>query len=209
MKLPATNLLSGPSPLQLSLGGSVLLHAALLFGLPAPSSGSHATSAAMLEARLVPAAPAPTAVVTTARPQPVPTTPAQASLPLDVPPPQAAATPPQASEQQATAAADSASEPTYFSAAQLDTPPHLLGELQQIYPARARAAEVEGYVTLALLINERGEVEDVSVVRAQPVGYFEEAALSMLRKQRFSPPIKQNRAVKSRWLTTVRYRLQS
>lgn len=206
MKLPATNFLFSPTPFQLSLGGSVLLHAALLFGLPAPSSGSHATTAATLEARLVPAAPEPAMVVATVRPQPAPTAPVKSSLPLEMPPPQAAA--PQASEQP-TPAADSTSEPGYFSAAQLDAPPHLLGELQQIYPARARAAEVEGYVTLALLINERGEVEEVSVVRAQPVGYFEEAAVSMLRKQRFSPPIKQNRAVKSRWLTTVRYRLQS
>lgn len=204
MKLPATNLMHG-STLPLTLGGSVLLHAVLLFGLPAPSSGSHSTTVAVLEARLTPIAqrtPAPSAKM-----QPAPT-PVKDSLPIDAPLPQPDSIVAAPASETSTPAAASA-ETTYFSAAQLDTPPHLLGELQQVYPARARAAEVEGYVTLALLINERGEVEDVSVVRAQPAGYFEEAALNMLRKQRFSPPIKQNRAVRSRWLTTVRYRLQS
>ncbi|HEU0188347.1 MAG TPA: TonB family protein [Gallionellaceae bacterium] len=206
MKLPATNFLSSPSPLQLSLGGSVLLHAVLLFGLPAPSPSSRATTVAALEAHLAPTLQRTTAHAATVQPAPTPAI--RDSLPIDAPLPQPDSFAPTPAGETGTSAAASA-EPTYFSAAQLDSPPRLLGELQQIYPARARAAEVEGYVTLALLINERGEVEDVSVVRAQPAGYFEEAALNMLRKQRFSPPIKQNRAVKSRWLTTVHYRLQS
>lgn len=204
MKLPATNLMHG-SALPLTLGGSVLLHVALLFGLPAPSSGSHATTVATLEAHLAPA-PQHTAMLA---PSVLPTPAIRDSIPIDAPLPQPDQLVPAPASEASTPAAASSAETTYFSAAQLDTPPHLLGELQQVYPARARAAEVEGDVTLALLINERGEVEDVSVVRAQPAGYFEEAALNMLRKQRFSPPIKQNRAVKSRWLTTVRYRLQS
>jgi periplasmic protein TonB len=92
---------------------------------------------------------------------------------------------------------------------QLDSPPHLLGEVQQIYPTRARAADVEGSVTLSLLIDERGRVDAVSVVNAQPPGYFEKAALDMLRQQRFAPALIDNHPVKSRWRTVVRYRLQS
>lgn len=203
MKQPADNFLSSLSPLQLSLGGSVLLHTALLLGLPAP--GQHAP-ASTLVVHLTPSVAQQQASATPARiPPPVPN---KTSVPVDTPAP-AEPAPAAAVPAEAITAAEPAAEPTIFSAAQLDSPPRLLGELHQIYPARARAAEVEGYVTLALLINERGEVEEVSVVRAQPAGYFEEAALSMLRKQRFTPPIKQNRAVKSRWQTTVRYRLQS
>ncbi|HEY6093438.1 MAG TPA: energy transducer TonB [Gallionellaceae bacterium] len=208
MKLPATKSILGQSPtLQLAMAGSVALHALVLFGLPAPAAGAHAPTTT-LEARLEPA-PRHEVAATTA-PRATPTTIARDSIPVDAPAIQPTAAPPQTVAQADSAANDTpAASSSYFDAAQLDVPPHLLGELQQVYPARARVAAVEGYVTLALLINERGEVEDVSVVRAQPAGYFEEAALNMLRKQRFSPPIKQNRAVKSRWLTTVRYRLQS
>ena len=99
-------------------------------------------------------------------------------------------------------------EAGYFPIEQLDAPPRLLGEVEHIYPARARAAEVEGFVTVALLINEHGELDEITVTKEQPPGYFNEAALTMLRNQRFAPALKQNQAVKSRWVTTVRYRLQ-
>jgi protein TonB len=98
---------------------------------------------------------------------------------------------------------------TYYEGAQLDVPPHLLGEVQQVYPARARAADIEGSVTLSLLIDAHGKVDHVSVVSAQPRGYFEQAALDMLRSQRFTPALIHNQPVKSRWHTVVRYRLQS
>ena len=98
---------------------------------------------------------------------------------------------------------------TYYEGTQLDVPPRLLGEIQQIYPARARAADIEGSVTLSLLIDEHGKVDKVSVLDAQPPGYFENAALDMLRDQRFTPALRHNRPVKSRWRTVVRYRLQS
>ena len=97
---------------------------------------------------------------------------------------------------------------TYYPADLLDSPPRLRENVQLTYPPRARAAEVEGLVTLVLLINERGEVDDISVTQDQPPGYFGEAALAMLSQHRFIPARKQNQAVKSRWLTTVRYRLQ-
>ncbi|MBI3902241.1 MAG: TonB family protein [Nitrosomonadales bacterium] len=104
--------------------------------------------------------------------------------------------------------APAAPDMIYYPVEQLDVPPHLLGDMQQVYPARARTAEIEGTITLSLLINERGGVDEVGVVQAQPQGYFEAAAVDMLRVQNFTPAIKQGRAVKSRWLTKVRYRLQ-
>jgi len=98
---------------------------------------------------------------------------------------------------------------TYYDGTQLDVPPHLLGEIQQIYPARARVADIEGSVTLSLLIDEHGKVNKVNVLDAQPPGYFENAALDMLRSQRFTPALLHSQPVKSRWRTIVRYRLQS
>ena len=99
-------------------------------------------------------------------------------------------------------------DPTYYPIEQLDKPPRLVGDIQQVYPARARKAGIEGFVTLSLLINERGEVDEIHVMTSQPVDFFEESAMTMLRGQRFTPAIKHSRAVKSQWQKTVRFKLQ-
>lgn len=96
---------------------------------------------------------------------------------------------------------------TYFAAEQLDTPPRMVGEVHQDYPAIAHSKGIEGYATLKLLINEHGEVDEISVIASQPRGYFEDAAKTMLGAQRFMPALKHNQAVKSHVLSTVRYRL--
>lgn len=212
MTQPATrSVLSGG--MLAALGGSVTLHGLLLFAIPvAPQAQGPRIS--ILEARLLPAeaSVAPHVQPATGRPQAsvipptAPTTAEPAHEAALVAAPASATTTEITAPR--TAALPQPDSGAYFSGDELDVPPHMLGEVQQIYPARARIAAVEGFVTVALLINERGEVEQASIVKAQPGGYFEEAALAMLRKQRFSPPIKQNQAVKSRWLTTVRYRLQ-
>lgn len=198
-----------------ALGGSVALHGLVLFAIPV-SPQAQGARATILQAQLLPAA---TSVA--ARKQPLTGKQQATDIPLATTLPAtmelahepaltaaAPAAPPAEAMAGQAVAPQPANSSAYFSGEELDVPPHMLGEVQQIYPARARSAAVEGYVTLALLINEHGEVEQASVVQAQPGGYFEEAALTMLRKQRFSPPIRQNQPVKSRWLTTVRYRLQ-
>ena len=184
-----------------ALGGSALLHLVVLLGIPISSTSHHAatrtTPAITLSAHLQSAQDHATPSRTIARPlvdHSVVEQPTEFTATVVT----ALATPPEIITNEAG----------YYATDQLDSPPRLLGEVQQIYPSRARTAEIEGFVSLALLINERGEVDDISITNEAPQGYFEEAALTMLRQQRFTPALKQNRAVKSRWLTTVRYRLQ-
>lgn len=214
MTPPAAKTLLGlDTGLLFALGGSVIVHGIALFAIPVTPQTGSAQRAPLAAHLLAVTAPANSGMPRrqAALKQAHAATGLQAA---DAQPAAAlaevrdAATATEDSAASASTAVASPAASSYFSMEQLDAPPHLLGEVQQVYPARARLAAVEGFVTLALLINERGEVEDASVVRARPAGYFEEAALAMLRKQRFSPPIKQNQAVKSRWLTTVRYRLQ-
>jgi TonB family protein len=52
---------------------------------------------------------------------------------------------------------------------------------------------------LRILINERGGVDDVTVVEAEPRGYFfEDAALEATRALQFSPAMRFGHRVKSR-----------
>jgi periplasmic protein TonB len=206
--------------LPLALGGSVLLHLGLLFGLSASAPTPPGTSSP-LSVYLVAATQAATQPPAPAVAQPSPEQPhrhhrpnkspvllAQATMPAASAAaqaaPHAAATQVPADEKRTGNSAN-----TYYDGAQLDIPPHLLGEVKQVYPPRARAADIEGSVTLSLLINEHGKVDKVSVLNAQPPGYFENAALDMLRNQRFAPAVLHNQPVKSRWRTIVRYQLQS
>lgn len=215
----ATNYLSrSGAGLPLALGGSLLLHLGILFGVPAPISASfHNTGT--LSVHLASAAPVATpAAPAIPQPQPGGKLPLQhlvrkqtSLIPVHAMLPRTASASNAAPRATTVAAAKNPaiSASTYYEGTQLDVPPHLLGEVQQIYPARARAADIEGSVTLSLLIDAHGKVDHVDVVSAQPRGYFEQAALDMLRSQRFTPALIHNQPVKSRWRTVVRYRLQS
>lgn len=96
-------------------------------------------------------------------------------------------------------------DPVYYPARQLDVYPALLEPINLVYPERAAREEVSGKVTVLLLIDDNGIVNDVSVVEAEPAGYFEEAARAAFSETRFTPARKNGRAVKSRVLISVSY----
>lgn len=96
-------------------------------------------------------------------------------------------------------------DPTYYSARELDAYPRPTSPLGFDYPERAAHGSIGGRVLVQLLIDEYGTVREVSVVEAEPAGYFEDAARSVLAAARFLPGMKDGRAVKSRLLLSVRF----
>jgi len=213
--------------LLLALLGSVLLHLGVLFAL---SVGQNAPRYAprSVEARLVAAAPLIVPPVFRAHPAPPPSLPAPVSTTSDAATASIApvalatsgtdapvpASPANKSDSVAAQPLPTANETvspaaTYYPVEQLDAPPRRLGDAKLVYPERARREGVEGFTTLSLLINERGEVDEIHVVKSQPSGFFEESAIAMLRGQRFTPAIRQGNAAKSRWQETVRFRFQN
>lgn len=96
-------------------------------------------------------------------------------------------------------------DPTYYPVRQLDVYPHPLTPIKLDYPAAAANARADGRLLVLLLIDEFGIVNEASIVKAEPGGYFEEAALAVLRAARFSPAQKQGKPVKSRALLQVNY----
>ncbi len=55
------------------------------------------------------------------------------------------------------------------------------------YPESAKEQNVEGHVTVNLLVNKEGDVEKVRLLDSFPEGIFEQAALSAVRTWSFSP----------------------
>jgi len=94
---------------------------------------------------------------------------------------------------------------TWYPARQLDVFPQASTTPQPAYPEQASAEGVRGEVTLLVLVDEAGAVHEVSVVEAQPEGYFEEAAVAAFQRARFEPARKDGRAVRSRILVKVSF----
>jgi protein TonB len=83
----------------------------------------------------------------------------------------------------------------YYSIRQLDVQPSPLTPLR---PVCSEAGEFKEEITLLVLINEFGLVDDVGVVKAPPSGLCVQQMLTLLKPVRFSPGIKDGRAVKAR-----------
>ena len=93
--------------------------------------------------------------------------------------------------------------PDYLLGAGLDPGPRPLGSIEPEYPESANLQE--GKVVLRLLISEAGVVDNVAVVRAEPRGLFEDAALEAFRAARFSPGMVLGTPVKSQITVEVEF----
>ena len=210
------------SRLVAAIAASAALHWVLIFGItvraPEPSIPP---LVGRLQTGPSPLADSPSPASVARRPEPtVPPTPPGMSSVRGAPLMQVAAI---ASAQQATEALpatlpapppDSAlpsvampllSDPTWYTAAQLDVYPRALGPMRPVYPEQAAALGIGGEVTLLVMVDERGAVEEVSAAEAAPEGYFEAAAVAALRAIRFDPARKDDRSVRSRILIKVSF----
>jgi protein TonB len=89
----------------------------------------------------------------------------------------------------------------------VDAPPKAVERSQPTYPPRARAEGVEGSVTVSLLVAADGSVEQAKVVRAEPAGVFDAAALEAVRAWRFEPATYSGKPVKVWARQVVRFAL--
>jgi protein TonB len=77
-----------------------------------------------------------------------------------------------------------------------------------IYPQRAKARKIEGFVTARLSISSDGSVTDVEVVSAEPPGIFEREAVRAMYRYRFDPKVVNGQAVEQTAMQTVEFKLR-
>lgn len=58
-----------------------------------------------------------------------------------------------------------------------------------VYPSRASSKGIEGYVLLEFMVTKLGTTQDIKVVKAEPPGYFERAAIKAARKFKYKPKV--------------------
>ena len=84
--------------------------------------------------------------------------------------------------------------------------PKKLVDVAPVYPALARAGNIEGIVILEAVINERGEVERLRVLRSVPL--LDGAALDAVRRWRYTPTLLNGVPVPVLITITVRFTLR-
>jgi protein TonB len=90
--------------------------------------------------------------------------------------------------------------------------PELIGGMASIwknikYPDIARKAGIEGRVTVQFIVDERGGISDLKVVRGIGGGCDEEA-LRAVQKAKFKPGMQRGRPVKVRYSLPIVFKLQ-
>ena len=203
--------------LILALLLSVLVHLALILAIPAQRSNPRVKGSSPITAMLEPLASIEAPQIAASEPE--------ATAPMVAEPPPASAENPPALQQRDPAAIESQAEqqpsepkpgeaaplleipvsrdPTYYAVSLLDEYPRPLRPVEPRYPQQATSKGISGTVTLLLLIDEAGKLDEISVVQAKPEGIFDEAAIAAFRDMRFSPARKDGRAVRSRVRITV------
>ncbi len=89
----------------------------------------------------------------------------------------------------------------------VDVAPKPVRRVSPAYPARARSKNIEGHVTLRVLIGTAGKVEKVKVEDSNPAGVFDEAASQAVRDWQFEPALYRGEKVRVWAKQTVRFNL--
>jgi protein TonB len=86
------------------------------------------------------------------------------------------------------------------------TPPRKIVEVAPAYPAIARSARVQGVVILEAVIDAKGRVESVRVLRSIPL--LDQAAVDAVQQWRFTPALLNNEPVPVVMTVTVNFTLR-
>lgn len=92
----------------------------------------------------------------------------------------------------------------YFSATELDRKPHLLMDVNPVYPRQASTAEAV-VIQLRLLISASGRVDHAIVEDIDAPVAFAEAAIDAFSDARFAPGMRAQQAVPSQMRLELRY----
>ena len=93
----------------------------------------------------------------------------------------------------------------YYKPSELDVKPGIMVHVEPHYPERAAQDAVSGRVVAQLFLREDGTVEQVSILRAEPAGYFEYSVEKAFGEARFTPGMKDGQAVKVRMALEVSF----
>lgn len=92
-------------------------------------------------------------------------------------------------------ALDSGKVITAYELSEVDQPPRIIRTNDPLYPFDARRKGVQGSVTLRFIVTKEGNVVELSVVKGDPPGIFDDSALKAIVRWKFKPAIKDGKEV--------------
>jgi protein TonB len=92
--------------------------------------------------------------------------------------------------------------------AQVDAKPVALFRVKPVYPQSAMSKNINGRVSIKLLVDRDGTVKTVEVLNAEPEGMFEDATLNAVSQWRFQPAKVQGNPVACWVKTSINYELE-
>jgi periplasmic protein TonB len=94
-----------------------------------------------------------------------------------------------------------------FKPGQVDRNPRVLRPVAPNYPLDAQRRGIEGRVVLRFVVDENGQVQNPEVIKAEPEGVFEQAALEAIVKYKFDPAMIDKKKVKCFVVLPIGFRL--
>jgi len=95
-----------------------------------------------------------------------------------------------------------------FNPGDLDRPLTVLSRIPPVYPFRAKAKGIEGWVSVAFTVNKQGLVQDITVLEAEPKTLFNDSVIQCLSAWRFKPGQIGREPVSTRVSTRIRFELK-
>jgi protein TonB len=89
----------------------------------------------------------------------------------------------------------------------VDQAPRAAFQAPVVYPPRARAKGIEGYVVFSLLIGITGEIEQLEIIESYPEEIFDDAARQGINQWRFEPAMYKGQAVRAWAKQRIRFDL--
>lgn len=84
-----------------------------------------------------------------------------------------------------------------------------VSRVMPVYPWRAKAMGVEGWVKVEIIVDTEGSASRVTVVDDKPKGIFGEAAIKAIKQWRFKPAFIDGQAVEQRAVQLMEFRLRN
>ena len=91
---------------------------------------------------------------------------------------------------------------------ELDTGLTALVKLPPVYPGRARAREIEGFVTVEFAVTPEGLVRDIKIIQSKPPTLFDKSVTACVARWKFHPPTVEGIPVTAKARTTIRFKLE-
>jgi periplasmic protein TonB len=89
-----------------------------------------------------------------------------------------------------------------------DQSPRLIKRIEPDYPHMAKRRKIQGVIVANLLVDDRGRVREVKIVRADPKGIFENSVKKALFKWQFEPGVSAGQTTTAWVRQTVLFRLE-